>query len=335
MSPLHAPVAFAADIHARHRAWQFALAPIVALSLAGTASAQSLAPSPPATSSGDAERLYTQGVEALDRADFGQAVRRLRQSYALHARPIVLLNIAQALRGAGRTVDAIQSYLDYLRVGGPSLSAERVSMVRATVDFLSASLASLTVTSRPPGAEVRVDGTSVGRTPLTEGMMFPAGDHTVELDLEGFVIVRENVHLTGRQRRTMTFRMAEQATAATLTVAVPPPVPSAASIYLDGIDLGRPDVTRSVSAGGHRVEVRAPGFDPFDEELLLAPRQRRSLSVHLQPSAPLLARPWFWVVFGVVVAGAAVTTAVLLQETADPASRPNTPVITIMDPMTR
>jgi len=40
----------------------------------------------------------------------------------------------------------------------------------------------LAVTSEPPGAEVVLDGASVGRAPL-EGLAVPVGEHLVELDL--------------------------------------------------------------------------------------------------------------------------------------------------------
>jgi hypothetical protein len=52
---------------------------------------------------------------------------------------------------------------------------------------LASALGSLTVESEPSGAEVRVDGTLVGRTPVTLGDVRVDERHRVDLSLPGHV----------------------------------------------------------------------------------------------------------------------------------------------------
>jgi hypothetical protein len=61
----------------------------------------------------------------------------------------------------------------------------------------------LTVESRPPGASVFVDGTLIGKTPLTLGEV-AAGDHAVSLNLDGYRRWSSSVRIVAGERNRVT-----------------------------------------------------------------------------------------------------------------------------------
>jgi hypothetical protein len=191
--------------------------------------------------------------------------------------------------------------------------------VRDTILFVRQNTAWITARSQPDGATVRLDGRLLGATPLASPEATSTGEHEIVLEHEGYVPVREHVTLAAGQRLALRFQMARVATAASLTIGIAQSIPGA-RIAVDGVFVGPPPVTRQVEPGGHRVEAEAPGRTPYRAEIVLAPNQHRSLVASLERPPPVYARPWIWIVAGVVVAGAAVTAALVgSQVHADPA----------------
>jgi len=70
--------------------------------------------------------------------------------------------------------------------------------------------------------------------------------------------------------------------AATLRVEVQP---AGATVVIDGVEVaaGSPVVREGLTAGIHRLEVRAPGYHPFSTPLDLRPKQRLTVPLALRP----------------------------------------------------
>ncbi len=279
------------------------------------------------TVSAEAQRLLAEGIVAFEQGQNGTAIERFRAAYLAGRAPVALVNLGQALRAAGRVLEAVETFERYLREGGARVPAERAAAVRETIDALRGQLASLVITSDPAGARVRLDGTEVGTTPLAAPLVVAAGVHTVELDLAEAVVVRERVRVAGRARRAVTFRLATMQTAAQLEVSVANREAASSRVSIDGIDLGSAPVSRRLSAGGHQLIVEAPGFARLEQELILAPRQRRQLRVELRRPSPAWL-PWVLAGAGVIAIGAAAATIIAIDR-AQSRDLPNTPVIVV------
>jgi hypothetical protein len=279
------------------------------------------------TVSAEAQRLLAEGIVAFEQGQNGTAIERFRAAYLAGRAPVALVNLGQALRAAGRVLEAVETFERYLREGGARVPAERAAAVRETIDALRGQLASLVITSDPAGARVRLDGTEVGTTPLAAPLVVAAGVHTVELDLAEYVVVRERVRVAGRARRAVTFRLATMQTAAQLEVSVANCEAASSRVSIDGIDLGSAPVSRRLSAGGHQLIVEAPGFARLEQELILAPRQRRQLRVELRRPSPAWL-PWVLAGAGVIAIGAAAATIIAIDR-AQSRDLPNTPVIVV------
>jgi hypothetical protein len=142
-----------------------------------------------------ARQLYLR----LEIADALPAVRRAAyafeeslpatQQIEPFARAIALLAACEL--EAGHADEAKRAWLRLLRLRPayepePSLSSPKVlaSFSQAHAAAAATVRGPLEIISTPPGASVKVDGTSRGTTPLElEGL--PLGDHAVRLDLEG------------------------------------------------------------------------------------------------------------------------------------------------------
>lgn len=123
-----------------------------------------------------------------------------------------------------------------------------------------ASTGSLNVESDPSGAEVRIDDTLRGTTPLL--LSVPAGSHTLAVQ-HGSNVKRLNIEIAGGTANAYHVAWAEPASVSpapvtgSLSVVSDPP---GSAVVVDGTARGQTPVTiRELSAGRHDVLVRSTG----------------------------------------------------------------------------
>jgi alpha-tubulin suppressor-like RCC1 family protein len=130
--------------------------------------------------------------------------------------------------------------------------------------------ATLTITSTPEGAEVLLDGTKIGTTPLTKNDVTP-GTHTLRLTLVGYSdysTMLAPMQAGGEQTVHPTLsKTGGASTAAILTVAS---APSGAKVLLDDISIGTTPITqRTVTPGSHVVRLTLAGYKDYSTTLTL------------------------------------------------------------------
>jgi hypothetical protein len=136
----------------------------------------------------------------------------------------------------------------------------RLAAVAACVIFLAAvPTGSLYVTTLPTGADVWIDGTYVGRSPLVLGGL-AAGRHTVGLTKTGWDPLQLDVSVVAAQTTLSSTKLDRARTGA-------PPLPGSIAIhglvpdatFLDGAAVATAkDGTIAVAAGAHELTVRTP-----------------------------------------------------------------------------
>jgi formylglycine-generating enzyme required for sulfatase activity len=141
--------------------------------------------------------------------------------------------------------------------------------VRAT---LAPDRAPVTLSSDPSGAEVRVDGHSVGATPLTVDLS--SGTRTVEASLAGFAPASRRISLVANQALTVpTFRL--QPLPGRLHVTSDP---AGAALSVDGRFRGETPLELELPAGrGLVVRATRGGHQPAEATVDLARGERRDL----------------------------------------------------------
>lgn len=271
-----------------------------------------LCPWPASAQDGDeaaARRQFEIGAALYQEENYEGALVAFEESYALRGVPVVLFNIAQTFRRLYRYDEAIDSYEQYLRTGG--LSGDRRAGVRATIAELRRATAPVTIETDVEGVGIYVDDRHVGDSPLPGPVTLAAGNRIVEARRDGYVTVREELRVVGGEPTQLELRMAEADTAGVLRVRSNVP---AATVRIDGVEVGTAPVERRLGEGGHSVEVEAAGYETYRNEVVLASRQERDLFAELDPEGMLWERWWFWA----SVAGAALvlTTIIIVAATA-------------------
>jgi len=151
---------------------------ILALLLSATIPMVSLGQNPAREAYIDAESLAKIGK-------FKEAIARYEEAYRLAPRAMILFHMGAIYEEWGKYDDAIAMYKRYLDEAGPQdeerqLAEERVTGIREEL-----SRTGLYIDASAAGAEVLVDGVSVGRTPIEKPISVTPGNHKVLVRKEG------------------------------------------------------------------------------------------------------------------------------------------------------
>ena len=268
------------------------------------ASPSGAAPAVAANKLAEARLHFQQGVALYKDQNFDAALAEFQGAYAISGEAVVLYDLGltqKSLFRYGEAIETLERYLSETAARGQPVAKARRAEVEKIVAEMKSLLADVTLIVKPPEATVLVDGRAV--TLGIEGIVkLAAGSHAVEVSAPDFV----------GQKRALTVVAGTPQTVAFTLVAVPrtgrarvQAVQVGARVAIDGKDLGPAPVEAELLAGGHTVEVTAPGFAPDRIEVVVAVGQARTVTVTLEPPrAPastgpaILRRWWFWTAVG-------------------------------------
>src|SRR5882724_1476032 len=192
---------------------------LLCLSLACTALSPALASAAPAADDASvamARERFSEGVAFFDKKDFEKARLAFLQAYALKKHPAVLLNLAQSELRSSHEADAAKHFAAYLRDATDASQAE-TQAAQAGLNAAKVAVAEVEVSVDESAAEVYVDGTLAGVTPLPGPLYMAPGSHSVE--------ARKN----GQSNATQISASAGKQLQASLTL-TPKPAPVAAPV---------------------------------------------------------------------------------------------------------
>lgn len=135
----------------------------------------------------------------------------------------------------------------------------------------------LDISSTPTGAEVIIDGTSAGVTPLKLDR-FPVGDYSLVLKFEGSKDVTDTI--TVREGAICAKKYTLDLGLGGLTVVTDPP---GAAITIDGQPTGQvtPYTFTALKEGTHEVYLELPGHLPWSTDVTILAAQTQQLSIAL------------------------------------------------------
>jgi serine/threonine-protein kinase len=146
----------------------------------------------------------------------------------------------------------------------------------------------LRIETRPPGASVWLDGREVGETPLSVKDVLP-GPHQVRLSLEG------------HSPAELAFEVLEGSNPPPLRFVMPALIapaeiysdPPAATVTVDGKEIGETPQKLDLSPGPHEVRLELEGFAPTVKHVEVHPGVRLVLRTRLDPAprAAVLSMP--------------------------------------------
>ena len=156
--------------------------------------------------------------------------------------------------------------LDVIGEGQPqSLSAE-----------LTPNWAPVSVSSRPAGAQVVVDGTALGTTPVD--LELEAGERELEFRLPGYNAWRDTITVLADQPLSVPEAALVQADGRVDLVTDPP----GAAVSVNGEFRGSTPLTLRLAPGrSHNIALNKPGYEPATRELSVAADSGRRLEIPL------------------------------------------------------
>ena len=169
--------------------------------LLGAASAFAAPPTRPAeddSTVASARERFKEGVTFFDQKQYDKARVAFLQAYALKKHPAVLLNLAQSELRSNHEADAAKHFSAYLRESTTASDAERQA-AEAGLTATKSSVALLDVNVDEGGAEIYVDGSLEGVSPLPGPLYVNPGAHSVEARKGGKTRTQQINASAGRQ----------------------------------------------------------------------------------------------------------------------------------------
>jgi hypothetical protein len=176
-----------------------------------------------------ARKHFKQAVALFDQRRFGDALAEFERSYAMYSAYGTLYNIGQVRVALGHPVEAVRAFEKYLVQGGASIPAAQRAQVEAELKAQKKRIGKVVLEAKPDGAEVRVDGRVVGKSPLTRPIQVAAGPHLIEVMLDGYRSQRRKVEVVGQGRVQLQLELRSLSPAAPAPALAPPPAAPADS----------------------------------------------------------------------------------------------------------
>jgi hypothetical protein len=198
--------------------------------------AQAQAPSPPpagspaggpagpgaAPSAGAAEEArahYSRGVQLYTEGSYDAALVELERANRLAPSYRILYSIGLVQLKLNDYVKALQSFEQYLSLGGAEVAAARKTEVEERIGQLKQRVAIVDINVNVEGADVLIDDIAVGKSPLKPVKLNP-GYHKIAASKAGYNGDAKQIALAGADHTTVTFELTS------LTAAVVAPVPT-------------------------------------------------------------------------------------------------------------
>ncbi len=233
-----------------------------------------------------AREHFQKGLAAYEDQRFAEAADEFETAYKLSPAFKLLYNIGQVDVALGRSVEAVDAFDRYLKQGAGAIPTARKREVEDEIRKQRERIGTVVVRTSPEGAEVRIDGVLVGRTPLARPVSVNAGRHTVEALLSGHAALTREIDIAGKGSHAL--EMALQAT----------PVPEAAS----------PPVPAPALSAFDRVVMEGPRTPPASVDA--APAVRPAPATELSHKSPESSVNWQRVGGLVLIAGGLATSTI-------------------------
>jgi hypothetical protein len=208
----------------------------------------------------EARQAFAAGQAADKAKDYRTAIEHYLRAYELAPHHFALYNIATDYERLGELREAAEWFNRYVREAAPSPELDRV---QGLIIQLKLRPAKLTVSTKPVGARVFIDGQYSGRTPFEKPVK--GGGRRVAVELNGQRDERD-VFLEFGEPKTVEFtlRTVEPPSGPTGTLEITGE-PAGASVAIDDQVVGMLPKTRvDVIPGEHTIKVTSYGYTPYE-----------------------------------------------------------------------
>lgn len=131
----------------------------------------------------------------------------------------------------------------------------------------------LKVVSMVPEAQVFIDGAAAGKVPVEKKLA--AGDHPVVVRLDGYKQFEQKVRVEAGQTVTVQATLKPVGRLRILST------PAQADVIINGLPAGKTPLDQEVEVGETVVRIEMPGFQPFEQTLMIEGGKTQTLSREL------------------------------------------------------
>ena len=151
----------------------------------------------------EARQRYDRGTQLYAEAEFALAVIEFERAYTLVPDYRVLYNIGQVRIQLAQYSRAKKALEQYLAEGGEQIAAERKASVQADLEMLASRTATLEIKTNVDAAEVVINDSIVGHSPLKEPVLLDVGEHRITLRKPGYSSRFSQITLAGRDAQSL------------------------------------------------------------------------------------------------------------------------------------
>lgn len=144
----------------------------------------------------EATRLYEQGVKAVKASQWEQAREAFGAAFRLKPHYQIAANLGRAELRAGKPREAAEHLAFFLREAKDEVADEDLQAARQLLLEARSKLAAVKMQVDAQGAEVFVDGESLGRSPFAEPVYLDPGNRRFEARKQGLPSVSKEMDLT-------------------------------------------------------------------------------------------------------------------------------------------
>jgi len=158
----------------------------------------------------EAKRRYSQGIRFYEDGDYRLAANEFERAYKLSKSYKILYNIGQVhlqLNNYARAVDSLERYLSE---GGKEVPDTRRREVERDIKNYQARTARVTVEANVAGAEVTVDDSPMGVTPLGRSLRLDVGTHRISIAKENLIPASKIVSLAASEEVKISVELKEE-----------------------------------------------------------------------------------------------------------------------------
>jgi hypothetical protein len=246
----------------RSHSWLSLCAVAAALTAVAPSAAQPLpggsAPAKEDALSDTARDLFAKGAKAAEQQKWDQCRAALLAALSIKRHPQIAGNLAACEAKLGLYRDAAEHAAYFLNDMKPGTSTERRMSGQSILNESMGKIAAVTVVASVEGADVLVDGRSVGASPLSGPVFLDPGQHSLEARQEGYVTARVALDAKAGTTPAVTLRLERPETGGTtLPPPLPPPPPTPRPLWPLVVGAG---VTVALLASGTGLAVAANAY---------------------------------------------------------------------------
>ena len=210
-----------------------------------------------------ARALHVEGAKLYDEGKYEQAYVAFVAAWALKKHPQIAGNLADCEMKLGKYRDAAEHYRFITRNAAGDVKPEDQRRAEGRLKEAQQKIATVEIATSVAGAEVSVDGTSLGKSPLTEALFLEPGRHTIEARLDGYAPTMQTIDAAVNSSQAVRLEMKSSS---------PPPPLSSPRKLAPGLGIAGVGVAALATGIGFLVDAGAKGSsaDTMNRAILTA-----------------------------------------------------------------